>query len=195
MKFVDYSCPSPFFSPIDHDMTGRHLFKHSTVRLAGFIALTGGLVACSTHERAGGLAGQDPVNKQSAKKNPAAEVRNEGVRKGWVRLDAATENYAEQVAAIVKNKWDEYRAMSPDVLSRGLLVTVLFINKRGKVEDIQIVNDEWSYPALTKLTLRAINNAKIPPVPAKVFSSLLKQNHGRLKMEYNALWMGVTPQQ
>ena len=162
------------------------------MRLLGAVALTGGVVACSTHERAGGQAGQDR-NEVARNKEPQAGTASRlyvTPRGAQIQIGTASCLYAEKVMATVNAKWDEYRAMNPDDLPRrGYVRTVLTINKRGMVEAILVLNDKGSYPALKQLVLRAINDANIPPMTAAVVSSLPKQNHGRLKMEYMALYL------
>jgi hypothetical protein len=55
------------------------------------------------------------------------------------------------------------------------------------VEGLRVVNAKESNPVLTELTVRAIQDAEIPPMPANVIPSLPMNDQERLKIDYDAL--------
>ena len=74
-----------------------------------------------------------------------------------------------------------------DGVTYGSLEITFYVNKKGKVEDLKVVNDKESNPILTGFTIRAIRDAEIPPIPADVLPSLPMNDQERLKVEYNVL--------
>lgn len=95
--------------------------------------------------------------------------------------------YIRQVTGQVEKKWHIYRLLRRDGVTYGSLEIVFYVNKKGKVEDLRVVNDKESNPVLTNFTLQAIRDAAIPPIPADVIPSLPMNDQERLKIEYNVL--------
>jgi hypothetical protein len=95
--------------------------------------------------------------------------------------------YIRQVTGQVEKKWHLYRLLRRDGVTYGSLEIVFYVNKRGKVEGLRVVNDKESNPVLTGFTLQAIRDAVIPPIPADVIPSLPMNDQERLKIEYNVL--------
>lgn len=95
--------------------------------------------------------------------------------------------YIRQVTGQVEKKWHLYRLLRRDGVTYGSLEIVFYVNKKGKVEDLRIVNDKESNPILTGFTLQAIRDAAIPPIPADVIPTLPMNDQERLKIEYNVL--------
>lgn len=97
------------------------------------------------------------------------------------------ERYYQRVTQAVEKKWLIYIKLQVEGVTYGSLKVDFYVNKKGKVEDPRVVEDKDSYRALTLLTLRAIKDAEIPPMPADVFPSLPMNDPERLKIEYNVL--------
>ena len=95
--------------------------------------------------------------------------------------------YIRQVTGQVEKKWHIYRLLRRDGVTYGSLQIVFYVNKKGKVESLQVVSDKDSNPVLTNFTLQAIKDAEIPPMPADVIPSLPMNDQERLKIEYNVL--------
>ncbi len=95
--------------------------------------------------------------------------------------------YIRQVTGQVEKKWHLYRLLRRDGVTYGSLEITFYVNKKGEVEDLSIVDDKESNPILTGFTLRAIRDAAIPPIPADVISLLPMNDQERLKIEYNVL--------
>jgi outer membrane biosynthesis protein TonB len=95
--------------------------------------------------------------------------------------------YIRQVTGQVERKWNIYRVLRRDGVTYGSLQIVFYVNKKGKVESLRVVNDKESNPVLTAFTLQAIRDADIPPMPADVIPSLPMNDQERLKIEYNVL--------
>ncbi len=127
--------------------------------LLGLLCMLSG---CTSQKRGGGAAGVD------AKESPK-------------------ERYIGLVRGQVEKKWRSYSRLRRDGLTYGRLETVFYVTKKGKVEDVRIVNDKESNPILTGFTLRAIQDADIPLMPVDVIPSLPMNDPERLKIEYNVL--------
>ena len=95
--------------------------------------------------------------------------------------------YIRLVTSQVEKKWHTYRLLRRDGVTYGSLQLVFYVNKQGKVESLQIVNDKDSNRVLTEFTLQAIRDAEIPPMPADVIPLLPMNDRKRLKIEYNVL--------
>ncbi len=79
------------------------------------------------------------------------------------------------------------RLLRRDGVTYGSLEIIFYVNKKGKVENLRVINDKESNPVLTNFTLQAIRDAEIPTMPADVIPSLPMNDQGRLKIEYNVL--------
>ncbi len=95
--------------------------------------------------------------------------------------------YIRQVTGQVEKKWHLYRLLRRDGVTYGSLAVTFYVNKKGKVEQLRIVNDKESNPILTGFTLQAIRDAEIPPIPTDVIPALPMNDQERLKIEYNVL--------
>jgi outer membrane biosynthesis protein TonB len=95
--------------------------------------------------------------------------------------------YIRQVTGQVEKKWHIYRLLRRDGVTYGSLQVVFYVNKKGKVESLRVINSKESNPILTDFTLQAIKDAEIPPMPADVIPTLPMNDQERLKVEYNVL--------
>ena len=64
--------------------------------------------------------------------------------------------YYRQVTGQVEKKWHVYLHLRRDGATAGYLQIVFYVNKKGKVESLRVVNDKESNPILTELTVRAM---------------------------------------
>jgi hypothetical protein len=95
--------------------------------------------------------------------------------------------YIRSVTSQVEKKWHLYRVLKRDAVTFGSLKVVFYVNRKGKVEDLRIINDRESNPLLSEFTVRAIRDAEIPPMPKDVIDILPVLDKQRLKIEYNVL--------
>jgi outer membrane biosynthesis protein TonB len=95
--------------------------------------------------------------------------------------------YIRAVTSQVEKKWHLYRALRRDMVSPGSLQVEFFVNAKGQIENLRIVNDRESTTLLSEFTLRAIRDAEIPPMPREVMDMLPIMDKQRLKIEYNVL--------
>jgi outer membrane biosynthesis protein TonB len=95
--------------------------------------------------------------------------------------------YIRAVTSQVEKKWHLYRALRRDMVSPGSLKVEFYVNSKGKVENLRIVNDRESTTLLSEFTVRAIRDAEIPPMPREVMDMLPIMDKQRLKIEYNVL--------
>jgi len=141
----------------------------------------------------------EPVTRTTPNQNPDAFVpftrvqETKGTisnRGSEVAVDAEESpkgRYIRQVTGQVEKKWHIYRLLRRDGVTYGSLQITFYVNKKGKVEDLRIVNDKESNPILTGFTLQAIRDADIPPIPSDVLPSLPMNDQERLKIDYNVL--------
>ena len=93
--------------------------------------------------------------------------------------------YYRQVIGQVEKKWHLYLHLRRDGVTYGNLDIVFYVSKQGKVEGLRVLNDKESNPILTELTVRAIQDAEIPPIPEDVIPELPEEDHGRFKINYD----------
>lgn len=141
----------------------------------------------------------EPVTKTTANQDPNAftpftrksetkgTVSNRGLTASVDAAETPLGRYYRQVTGQVEKKWHIYLHLRRDGATPGFLKIVFFVNKKGKVEGMRVVDAKESNPVLTELTVRAIQDAEIPPMPSDVVPSLPMNDPGRLKVEYDAL--------
>ena len=95
--------------------------------------------------------------------------------------------YNKLVISQVERKWHAYLHLRPDARTPGELQLVFYVNQKGKVEGLKVINDKHSTPMLTEVTKRAVEDAEIPPIPADVIPLLPKEDPKRLKIAFNVL--------
>ena len=133
-------------------------------------------------------SGVRQVEKQQPSSTPTKEGSASGGTQTKVKLTSTPkERYTQRVTQAVEKKWRIYLKLQMEGVTYGSLKVNFYVNKQGKVEDPLVVDDKDSYRALTLLTLRAIKDAEIPPMPVDVFPLLPMNDPERLKIEYNVL--------
>ncbi len=123
---------------------------------------------------------------EEADKEPAKSDKDSPPQKAK-KEETPKERYMRLVIAQVEKKWRSCLRLRSDAQSPGRLEVDFYINTDGKLDDIRVVNDRQSHLALTEVTLRAIIEAEIPPMPAEVIPSLPMNDPKRLKIQYTAL--------
>lgn len=91
--------------------------------------------------------------------------------------------YSKLVLGRVKRQWSLY-IMQSRVSSAGGVDVVFSVNSQGKVESPKANPQKDCDPRLTELTLRAVRDAEIPPMPTEVRSALAK-NGGRINVIFH----------
>ncbi len=114
-------------------------------------------------------------------------ISNHGTQAAVDAEESPKGRYIRQVTGQVEKKWHLYRHLRRDGVTFGSLEISFYVNKKGKVEGLRIINDKESNPVLTGFTLQAIKDADIPPIPADVLPSLPMNDQERLKVDYNVL--------
>jgi hypothetical protein len=114
-------------------------------------------------------------------------ISNRGAQAAVDAEESPKGRYIRQVTGQVEKRWHIYRLLRRDGVTYGSLEILFYVNKKGKVEDLKVVNDKESNPILTNFTLQAIRDAEIPPMPADVLPLLPMNDQERLKVEYNVL--------
>lgn len=114
-------------------------------------------------------------------------ISNRGTEDSVDSEDSPKGRYIRAVQGQIEKKWNLYRVLRRDSVTYGQLSVVFYVNSRGKIEDLRVVNDRESNPMLSEFSLRAIRDAEIPPMPKDVQSLLPMHDKQRLKVEYNIL--------
>lgn len=116
--------------------------------------------------------------------------KNDGAisREGENAVDAAGTPrglYTRQVTGAVEKKWHRYVRLARDSVTFGRVRFRFYVDQRGKPQDLRILSDARDAdPRMREITLRAILDADIPPMPAELIPEL---EDGRLKIEYEAI--------
>jgi outer membrane biosynthesis protein TonB len=91
-------------------------------------------------------------------------ISNVGGEDAVNAANTAEGRYRAQVWSIIEKKWHEFARARPDVVEPGKLGLHFYVNKDGKVEDFKWAFTEAS-PLVQEFTLRAVQEAKLPPIP------------------------------
>ncbi|MBL9131898.1 MAG: hypothetical protein JNG86_11895, partial [Verrucomicrobiaceae bacterium] len=114
-------------------------------------------------------------------------ISNRGEQDAVDAEDSPKGRYIRAVTSQVEKKWHLYRVLKRDAVTYGSLKVEFFVNRKGKIEDLRIVNDRESNALLSEFTVRAIRDAEIPVMPKEVIDILPVLDKQRLKIEYNVL--------
>ena len=145
------------------------------------------------------VADDEPVTRTTRNQDPDAftpftrqtqvkgTISNRGTESSVDAEETPKGRYIRQVTGQVEKKWHIYRLLRRDGVTYGSLKVVFYVNRKGKVESLQVISSKESNPILTEFTLQAIKDAEIPPMPADVVPTLPMNDQERLKVEYNVL--------
>ncbi|MFZ4763617.1 MAG: hypothetical protein ACOYMN_01585 [Roseimicrobium sp.] len=89
--------------------------------------------------------------------------------------------YIRQVTGAVEKKWHQYRVARADAVEPGKMGLRFFVNKFGKVEDIEFLFKEAN-ALMEDFTIEAILKADIPPIPSDLLLILEKE---RVEITYD----------
>ncbi|MCX6855325.1 MAG: hypothetical protein NTV80_10520, partial [Verrucomicrobia bacterium] len=93
--------------------------------------------------------------------------------------------YMKEVTGAVGKKWHLYVKLARDSVNFGRVRFRFFVDRKGVPQDLQILSDARDAdPRMRELTLRAILDAQIPPIPADLLPDL---DDERVKIEYEAI--------
>jgi hypothetical protein len=93
--------------------------------------------------------------------------------------------YMRQVTGAVERKWHLYVRLAKDSVNFGRVRFRFYVDARGTPQDLTILSDARDAdPRMRELTLRAILDAQIPPIPPDLMPTL---DDGRVKIEYEAI--------
>lgn len=116
--------------------------------------------------------------------------KNDGAisREGENAVDAAATPrgiYMKKVTGAVEQKWHRYVRLARDSVTFGRVRFRFYVDRRGTPQDLRILSDaREADPRMREMTLRAILDADIPPIPAELIPEL---EDGRIKIEYEAI--------
>ncbi|MDI1313262.1 hypothetical protein [Prosthecobacter sp.] len=136
------------------------------------------------------VSDEEPVRRTQDPFTGTTQTKGANSKRGKSSEDAAITplgRYYRLVTGQVEKNWDSYLHLRRDDAKPGQLQLVFYVNKKGKVEGLRVVNDKESHPLLTEITLQAIKDAEIPPMPADVIPLLPVEDRERLKIQYDAL--------
>jgi hypothetical protein len=90
-----------------------------------------------------------------------------------------------QVTGAVEQKWHRYVRLARDSVTFGRVKFRFYVDRNGTPQDLRILSDARDAdPRMREITLRAILDADIPPIPDELLPEL---EDGRLKIEYDAI--------
>lgn len=93
--------------------------------------------------------------------------------------------YMRQVTGAVERKWHLYVRLGKDSVNFGRVRFRFYVDPKGVPQDLKILSDARDAdPRMRELTLRAILDAQIPPIPPDLLPTL---EDGRVKIEYEAI--------
>lgn len=93
--------------------------------------------------------------------------------------------YMRQVTGAVERKWHLYVRLGKDSVNFGRVRFRFYVDPKGVPQDLRILSDARDAdPRMRELTLRAILDAQIPPIPSDLLPTL---EDGRVKIEYEAI--------
>lgn len=96
-------------------------------------------------------------------------------------ISTATGAYKKAVNDAIGKKWHEYRQNRASYATPGFLRVQFIVTPAGRIKNVKVVTKEAG-ELMTEFSLRAIMDAKVPPMPANVRSEL---GEAGLKMDYN----------
>lgn len=92
--------------------------------------------------------------------------------------------FESQIKAAIQKKW-QLSVQSNGEAITGRVRFRFYVDKKGTPQDLKILSDARDAdPRMRELTLRAILDAQIPPIPADLLPTL---EDGRVKIEYEAI--------
>ena len=98
--------------------------------------------------------------------------------------EAVKSRYVGEVYALVNRKLKYDIAHSPHYVAPGVLKVSFRVNSKAKVENVHIDNTRETSPVLIGITVLAIQNAELPPMPSEVISLLANQKQKSLGLSY-----------
>jgi outer membrane biosynthesis protein TonB len=134
---------------------------------------TGPLAIESVMSRAGG------VQEQKIQ----SQVRGGAARRGPAAFDSVGTpigRYRKMMAQSINARWQAYVAHQMDLVTLGSVKVRFDLLPDGTVEDVTLVSNDAN-STLATLSIQAIMEAKIPPIPPDLVGAL---KDGRLEIEY-----------
>ena len=89
----------------------------------------------------------------------------------------------------IRRRWQQFTDARPDLVTEGTVTVRLIVDRDGKVHSLHIVSNTAS-DALAKISLRAVAETPIPPMPVDVAASF---NGGMMPVELHFNWDSQGP--
>lgn len=86
-------------------------------------------------------------------------------------IDTPVGRYKKAVRDAISQRWHRYRQDNADFVTWGILKLEFSVDASGRVRDLEITKNEAN-AMLAEFTLKAIREAKLPPMPEDVAKSL-----------------------
>lgn len=86
-------------------------------------------------------------------------------------IDTPVGRYKKSVRDAISQRWHRYRQDNADFVTWGILKLEFSVDASGRVRDLEITKNEAN-AMLAEFTLKAIREAKLPPMPEEVAKSL-----------------------
>ncbi|MBK8039705.1 MAG: hypothetical protein IPK22_21625 [Verrucomicrobiaceae bacterium] len=114
-------------------------------------------------------------------------ISNRGTEDAVDAKETQEGKYIRHAKGIIERNWHRARALKRDDVTYGALSLRVYVDAKGKVKHVEIVDDKESNPFLTNMTIKAILTSQIPPMPEEVKSTLPTFSEGLLPFTYNVL--------
>lgn len=98
-------------------------------------------------------------------------------------IESPAGRYTRQVEGQIGKLWHQYSSFRRDA-GPGRLEISFYVTKKGKVVGLVIQDQKQSNVTLTEFSLRAVRDAKIPPMPADVYPSLPEFDPERMRFDF-----------
>lgn len=89
--------------------------------------------------------------------------------------------YKKRIMDIIGTRWQREVEKNVDILAIGTVRVTFRITPEGHVENLKILSNTSSNRVLADVSVNAVRNAKLPPVPKGV---LKEQGHNWLEVEH-----------
>lgn len=102
--------------------------------------------------------------------------------------------YTRQVEGVIGKLWHQY-SFRHHLTAPGRVEVTFYVTKKGVVEGLVIQDAKQSNVELTEVSLRAVADAKLPPMPAEVYPTLPEADPERLRFDFNFMIAPPDPEE
>lgn len=124
---------------------------------------------------------KDAFQPETRRSTVKGTISNVGTEDAVNAAATPVGRYMRQVTGAIEKKWHQFRLARAGDVEPGKMGLRFFVNKNGKVEDIEFLFKEAN-ALMEDFTIEAILKAEIPPIPKDLLPILEK---GRVEITYD----------